>query len=712
MRGKYLGLVVLMVLCVNLSAAEHQKLWLDQPEYDSHNSELKYKLTGGGKVRQLRLDTDAMKHLLLAETPQPKAPIARKSAATLRVELPLPDGDNVFVTLVPTDLLPTKLQEKFPSIRSYRVVAQVGSKILAGRVDYTQQGFHAMLLTQRGETILIDPKDIHGGNHYLSYRKSEQQRTKPFQCLISAAHEHPDVNHLSDIQHRTQTLSRHKNDLIEYRLAVAATAEYTLHQGGSVAAALSAITTTISRINLVYEHSLGIRLKLVERNDQLIYTSPATDPYSNFSIDSLLGENQRNVDRVIGNANYDIGHVFGTSGGGLAYIRSVCKDDAKAMAASGINTPSADPFDIDFVAHELGHQLGATHTFNSTLGICTADARTSYSAFEPGSGSSIMSYAGGCATDNLQNNADAMFHSGSIQQIRSNILYGIGRSCGVQHPQDNQPPSVSAGSDYHIPANTPFQLTATATDPDGDDLLYSWEQYNTGTASSLKMDTGDNPLFRIFKPSPDNSRTFPSIKTLTGDGYIAGELLPQTDRIMKFRVAVYDQHHSPSTDQTEITVTNSGGAFKLGTPPAAYQTGRSTRILWNTAQTQYAPINCHTVDLYLSVNNGDNFDYLIAERISNTGSAQIHLPASLPETDAGRFKLVCSDNIFFSISPQSFAISHDELEVRENNLGTQDTAGEQETTLSGGGALSNPIIIALLLLSLLRIYPKRIRKQL
>ncbi|WP_181389567.1 reprolysin-like metallopeptidase [Leucothrix pacifica] len=692
MLGKCLSLFAVITCFSGVFAHdETHKLWTDNEQFAARGAQSLLITHGIEEARQLSLNTSAMEALLL--TPAHSTEFAARSNVSINIELPLPDGQSTTVTITPTKLLPPLLADKYPAIRTYKVSSE-NSEILSGRLDYTSQGFHAMLLSRQGETILIDPKSKHGGSDYLSYLKSDQHTgDHPHQCSTPEAHDH---SISANLHSRSSLAARGSNGLMEYRIAVAATAEYTARQGGTVESTLSAIVTTLSRVNQVYEQSLGVRLRLVENNDQLIYTESSTDPYSNFDIESMLTANQTNIDRIIGNDNYDIGHVFGTSGGGLAFIGSLCNNSRKAMAASGINSPYGDSFDIDFVAHELGHQFGATHTFNGTLGICTSGARTARSAFEPGSGSSIMSYAGGCGTDDLQHNADAMFHSGNIQQIQLNLMSGVGSTCGTYHSSTNVPPVISAGADYTIPANTPFELTATATDPDGDSLLYSWEQADTGTAATLKTDTGDNPLFRIFTPSQNQSRSFPSMKTLTGQEYISGELLPQSDRVMKFQVAVYDNHNPATIDQTFITVANSGESFSLESPPIGYQQDSYTNIRWNTGNTQYAPVSCPTVDLHLSTDNGNNFDYVIAEGLNNSGSAMVYLPSNLPDSTTARFKLSCASNIFFSVSSQKFSISRELVLPAETPRSDEITLNDQNSSQSGGGSV-NPLLLILIL---------------
>ncbi|MEE9444994.1 MAG: zinc-dependent metalloprotease family protein [Cocleimonas sp.] len=637
------------------------------------------------------------------------------------ISLPLPDGSMIQVQIELDNILPPTLAEKYPLIKTYRVLPN--QNLISGRLDINENGFHGMLQMRSGEVVFIDPETTNTNNtrfksiqstltqQYVSYNKHDQTQdhdesyscgeSHKLEALRPIIESTPQYKALANDPNNTANKLSTKGSLLNYRIAISATGEYVEKSGGTIASALSAIATTLSRVNQIYEKDLGIHLTLIENNDLLIYVDAQSDPYNASSAEGLIQQNQNNIDLVIGTENYDIGHLFTTSsGGGLAAIGSVCQASRKALGVSGIANPHNDSFNIDFVAHEIGHQFGATHTFNSIEGSCSG-TRTGFTSFEPGSGSSVMSYAGSCGIDSLQSGSDAMFHIGSIEQIRT-FTQAHGEVCGTRQSLGNKAPIADAGVDYTIPARTPFELKGNAVDSDGDSLVYGWQQMDAGLSSSLEdKDNGSNALFRAYMPSENTQRSFPVLNSILTHKAINGETLPSQERTLNFKFVVQDGFNAARSDTMKINVKRTGSRFALEQPRAHYVLGKSHTIKWNVAGTDKAPVSCDSVDVSLSTDGGYSFSRKLLENVPNTGKATIYLDTDLPEVYQARLKLKCSNNIFFAVSYRNFRLTLDDIadakEVgAEANLSDESINKKSNKSSAAGGASNNAFLVLLL----------------
>jgi len=597
--------------------------------------------------------------------------ITKKYNQNKNIDLPLPDGSMLSVIATEYLMMEQVLADKFPQLKTWKVQAANGKNI-QGRIDFTATGFHAMLVLENGDIVFIDPDksttkvqlaSLNVERLYNSFSKQKnaslfQRGTDYDEVVIKKTV----ITQHNDKAKKVQ--AKISNDLITYRLALAATAEYSALSGGSKISTLSALLTTINRVNELYERDLAIRFKLIADNDKLIYLNPATDPFTNGNPYKMLDENIANMERIIGNEHYDIGHLFGGDGtGGLALLSGACRTQQDAHKAGGItgsSSPYGDSFNIDYVSHEIGHQLGATHSFNSILKNCSGGNREEDTAVEPGSGSTVMSYAGICDSDNLQPNSDAVFNARNIEQIDQYVRYSEQANCGQKSTSNNNNPSIKVEERFTIPSDTPFLLKSYATDIDGDVLSYTWDQVDSnGTATEVGIDAGDNPLFRSYLPTKSKLRYFPQLSTLFNGLPIKGETLPITNRNLTFATLVRDNRGGIARTDTHISV--SGIPFKVTsqTRSSLYHSNEKIEVRWNEAGTSWAPHNCNYVDIKLLREDGLSQDLLL--QTANDGSQSFTIPNSIKAETNVRIMVACSDNIFFALSQGKIVIQETQL---------------------------------------------------
>ncbi len=561
--------------------------------------------------------------------------------------LPMPDGSFQNFRIEKASIMHEDLQRQFPQIQSYAGVG-IDDPTALLRFDLTQKGFHAQVLTGKTSSVYIDPYSRGNIVDYVVYYKKDFFKRTSFECLVDG------ITH--DVSNERHSSSSHRQagdcQLRQYRLALSCTGEYATYHGGNVPDVLAAMNTTMTRVNGVFERDIAVTMELVPNNSSLIYLDASTDPFSNNNSSALLNENQTTCDNVIGSANYDIGHVFSTGGGGIAQLNSPC-GGGKARGVTGQSMPEGDPFDIDYVAHEMGHQYGANHTQNNSCN------RNSSTAMEPGSASSIMGYAGIC-NPNVQNNSDDYFHAISIQEMMANITGGNSSSCATFLTTNNSQPICTVGGNHTIPVSTPFVLTGSATDADGDALTYCWEQMDNQVATMPPVSTNTGgPTFRTLDPTADPFRYFPSLDNIVDGTTDTWEVLPSVSRTMNFRLTVRDNHMgSGCTDEEDIVITTTAdaGPFLVLSPNTAVNWAVSSNetVTWDVAGTDGNGVNCANVDILLSTNGGLTYPITLASSVPNDGSHSVSVPNN-PTTTA-RVMIMCSDNVFLDVSDSDFVI--------------------------------------------------------
>jgi hypothetical protein len=593
------------------------------------------------------LDTEQLRKVL-ADAPREFTP---KASNPVIFSLPTPDGDYMRFEAIESPIWEPGFELTMPDTMTY--MGQCLDDPTAHiRFDWTPAGFHASVLSADGAWF-VDPYWQGDTTTYSAYYKRDfRANANDFKCLVEASGELTETTPSADKIVNGATLR-------SYRLACAATVEYTAFHGGTAALGQAAIVTAINRVNQVYEAEVALRMNLVANNINLVYVT-APDPYTNNSGPTMLGENQTNVNTVIGTANYDIGHVFSTGGGGIAQLNSPCTAN-KAQGVTGSPSPTGDPFWIDYVAHEMGHQWGGNHTFNGTGGNCSGANRNAATAYEIGSGSTIQAYAGICPPDDLQSNSDAYFHSLSLDEIVANITSGSGSTCDVPTATGNTPPTVNAGADYTIPIGTPFTVTASGSDANGDTLTYCWEQRDLGAAQALSAaDNGTSPIFRSYNPTTSPSRTFPRLSDIITNTTTNFEKYPAQNRTLDLRVVARDNRAGGGgigSDDMVIDVTTSAGPFAVTTPNTAVTWNTSPQnVTWVTANTTNAPVNTANVNILLSTDGGLTFPTILLANTPNDGSQSVALP-TVNSTQC-RIKVEAAGNIYWDMSNTNFTINY------------------------------------------------------
>lgn len=566
------------------------------------------------------------------------------------------------------------LQSRYSEVRSY-VGFKKGDKSSSLRFTIDPYfGFNGMV-RNNGGIYYIDSytKD---NQVYKLYDRKKASSLNQFECLFNGD---------SEMKEAPTAAQKTVIDGLKrkYRLAITTTTEYTAYIAGQAgvgsgtdaqkkAAVLAAVNLAVTRLNEVFERDMSIRLQLIANTDALFFIS--TDTFNTFNASQMLSENISVTNSIIGAPNYDIGHLFfrvtnANDNNGLAATPSVC-GNSKAGGVTGCVIPVGDPFVIDFVAHEMGHQFGAKHTQNNG---CNRNAPTS---IEPGSASTIMGYAGICAP-NVQNNSDAYYHAVSIREMYTTLTgTGSPSTCGEKTPINNAEPIVNAGLDKSIPKSTPFVLTASATDANNDSLTYTWEQIDPGAVTATAPPTSTlaaGPLFRSFSPAAANYRYFPKLPVIVTPSTVSTwEVLPSVARDLNFSVLVRDNNAlggQTGRDDVKLTVVSTAGPFVVtsqNTAGVVWIEGQSQTITWNVANTTAAPVSTPNVSILLSTDEGLTFPHILAASTPNDGSHTITIPGGLGNSTKARIMVKAIENVFLNVNSQNFTVNSSAVVIPPN----------------------------------------------
>lgn len=564
------------------------------------------------------------------------------SVSPVRFQLPAVDGTIREYAVEYAPVMDTQLAARYPGIRTFSGRG-ITDKTETIRFGYSQKGLHAMISSPGKSPVFIDR--IFEGNPDLVqiYRKADLKNHHEFTCGV----EHEIDERLANDDLGTPEFAG-DTQLRTYRLALACTGEYARFHGNTKPAVLAEYNVAMARINGIFEANIGVTMVLINDTDDLIYLNSNTDPYTNSSPNAMINENQTNINQVIGLNGYDVGHVLGTAGGGLASLYGPCNNN-RARAMTGLGSPVNDPFYVDYVAHEMGHQYGAFHTQNNNCN------RTAGSSIEPGSGSTIMSYANICAP-NVQNFADDYFHGSSVLEMVAFSTNGSGNACPTRTSTNNTRPVINypGRTNPRVPVQTPFILEAEGSDSNGDMVTYCWEQMDAEFATMPPVPGSNNgPSFRSLSPVVEPYRSFPNLNAVYNGTSPTWEVLPSVSRPMSFMCMARDNAPgNGATNEVDVNLTfsASAGPFEVTSQNAAQTlfVGDNVNVTWDVANTNASPVNCATVDIYLADRNGSPFQVLLLADTQNDGQATVQVPNYL--TTAGRILVKGHDNVFFNVN--------------------------------------------------------------
>lgn len=669
MRRKLLFLTGLLVL--SGTALAQQNAWNKTSQ--NNVKETRERNVRTSDYQLVNLNTDELRQQLSL------APERTRLAQEKGILIKFPNDQGKFDTyeIFEASTMHPDLQSRYSDIKSYE-----GHKVGDATTDirFTFDPYFGLNAVVRGISGIYYIDSYSKDNKtYMVYDRKNAISQSRFDCLFKG------ISPVADLTQNVHGKTVIDGLLRKYRLAISTTTEYTgyISQQAGVgagtdaqkkAAVLAAVNLVVARLNQVFENEISVSLQLIANTDLLFFIG--NDTFNALDAYQMIDENVVVTNNAIGAENYDIGHVFfrATQGNdnGLAYTPAICNSTYKAGGVTGSEIPVGDPFVIDFVAHEMGHQFGANHTQNNQCNINNA------TSIEPGSASSIMGYAGICSP-NVQNNSDSYFHSVSIREMYTTITGG--GNCSMNTATGNNEPTANAGPDRTIPMGTPFALTGAGSDPDGDAVTYNWEQIDAGAAQMPPRPANSiGPMFRSMWGNVSPTRYFPRLSTImegynpniiTASNYRSWEKLSTVARDLNFSLTVRDNKAGggqSGRDDIKLTVSTAAGPFTVTSQNAAgvvWNTGTSQTITWNVANTNAAPVNTANVMILLSTDGGLTFPHTLTAGTPNNGSYTFNVPGGLGTSSTARIMIKAVDNVFLNVNTANFTIN--------SSLGTSET---------------------------------------
>jgi subtilisin-like proprotein convertase family protein len=608
----------------------------------------------------------------LANAPREFSEDAKKRACLAM--LPMADGHFEEFSLVKTSPMVPELEAQHPEILTLTGASTKTPGMLVRITVTPYWGLRAMILRPDKGYENVQPVALGQNDFYMAYLPEHEPKDPDYYKLRKGWDPDTklDFSHLKDPHSNRFSLGapgpedgKEMGGLVKlkkYKFAVACTGEFSQDNGGTKDAVFQKVTTTTNNLNIFYERDLNIRLELIAESYDIIFLDPATDPYTGTTVGEWMSQNPVAMFNVLGSTDkYDVGHVFARYMGGnaIGVAGGLCCTQTKGRGCSaGTGSYGAEFFNT--IGQEVGHMWGGWHTWNRCDQI--TEPFPDIDRCEPGSGNTIMSYYGACGSDNTGGNFALFYHTCSIATIRNFVENGVGNTCGSETTTNNNHPVVTIPQpkNLFIPISTPFTLTGSAFDPDGDALTYSWDQIDIGPPSLLGTPIGNAPAFIWRTPTTSPTRTFPRMQTIINNSSEITEVLPTYNRDLTFALVARDNKPGGGGigfDTIFMRSTTAAGPFTVSYPNssnAVWRVGEYQTVTWNVANTDKAPVNCKRVSIYLSTSGGQSFTIPLAENVPNIGRACVQVPNNV--TNNARIQVRAADNVFFDISNTNFRI--------------------------------------------------------
>ncbi|WP_196892358.1 thrombospondin type 3 repeat-containing protein [Aureivirga marina] len=654
--------------------SQNSRLWTENTNFNNKKELITNDIPTYSKVYSLKTSTLFSK---LENAPE-RSFISSKTSNVI-IEFPNIDGSLTPYRIEEASVMSDELQSKYPEIRSYIGYSlRNNSEVIRFSLS-PQKGLSLTVFSTKGKSRFIECIDTENEIYAVYERNGTATIQNKLTCL---------TDDFSNVAAKVQNNSNFFNKaddktLRTFRLAMSVTGEYTNYHGGTKASALAAINETMTRVNGIYERDFAINMVLIDNTDDVIFTNASTDPYAS-NDNNYNSDLQSTLTSYIGEANYDIGHLMSAIGnnGNAGCIGCVCVDNQKGSGFTTSTVPEGDNFDVDFVAHEMGHQFGANHThthgWNENTGAQS----------EPGSGSTIMGYAGITGSTDVQPHSDDYFHHFNVTQVTN---YVKSTSCQTETPISNNPPSADAGFDYTIPKSTAYILSGEGTDSDASDVLtYCWEQNDVAPASyfgSFPSATGTSgPTYRSLSPTEDNRRFLPKRETVFSNSLSTQwEVTPSVGRTLNFALTVRDNASGAGQndiDYMKVTVDGNSGPFKVTSQNSSenWNGGSQQTITWDVAGTNSGSVNESNVNILFTTDNGITTEEL-ALNVPNDGEHTITAPNV--GTSNGRIIVEASNNIFYAVNTQPITILFvDNFQMNFDSMETNVCASDGSTTIN------------------------------